>query len=97
MSPTISLKVLRNFDFKDVSKKTVTVAVRYSPGFGKKNILVQKKKGKGFATFKKVKTDQKGRARISVPGSSKGITYQLVAPKDKRFVATKQRFVATRF
>ncbi|MBU1802824.1 MAG: hypothetical protein KKA97_11435 [Actinobacteria bacterium] len=98
VSKAISIKVLRSVDFSSVSgKRQPTADVKVKPKFGKKKLLIQKKKGKKFKTFKKVKTNKKGKARFSVPGSSKGIKYLLVVPKDKNFVATKIPFTATRF
>ena len=97
-SGTISIKVLREFDISNVSgKRQPTADIKVSPKFGKKKLLVQKKKGKGYQTFRKVKTNKKGKVRLSVPGSRKGIKYRLVAPKDKNFVATKTIITATVF
>lgn len=98
VSEVISLKVLRRFDIQSVSgKRQPTADIKVSPKFGNKLLLVQKKQGGKFKTFRKVKTNQKGKVRLSLEGSRQGIDYRLVAPKDKNFVATKAIVTATRF
>lgn len=97
VSTVITVKVFRNFTGKDVSKRVPAVKVKFSPKFGNKQILVQKKQGKKWKTFKKVKTNKKGQALVSGPGSSKGIKYRLVAPGNKQFTTTKAFFTAYRY
>ncbi|CAN5496405.1 hypothetical protein BH09ACT12_BH09ACT12_11580 [soil metagenome] len=95
VSGVIKVKVTRKMTLKDVSKRQPTAIVKVSPKFGGKKILVQKKKGKkGWKTFRKVKTNKKGKARISFKGSRKGTPYRVVAPGNKQFVATKNSFKA---
>ena len=97
-SRVLTIKVARNVDFDNVSgKRQPTADVKVSPKFGKKKIIVQKKQGKGYKTYRKFKTNKKGKVRISVPGSSKGIKYRLIAPGDTLFVATKLKFTASRY
>lgn len=98
VSKAITIKVFRTFDVQSVSgKRRPTADVKVSPKFGKKTLLVQKQKGKRYKPFRKVKTNKKGKVRLSLPGSSKGITYRLVAPKDKNFLATKTTVTATQY
>ena len=98
VSKVLSVKVSRRFDIKSVSgKRQPTADVKVSPKFGKKKLLVQKKQGKKYKTFRKVKTNKKGKVRLSLPGSRKGITYLLVAPGDKRYVTTKTPVTATQY
>lgn len=92
VSKPITLKVFRELEPKDVSKRQPTVAVKISPKYAKKPILVQKKKGKGWKTFKKVRTNKKSRARIAVKGSRQGIPYRLVVPGNKQFLPTQYQF-----
>lgn len=98
VSKVLSLKVSRRFNIKSVSgKRQPTADVKVSPKFAKKKLLVQKKKGGNFKTFRKVRTNKKGKVRISLAGSRKGITYLLVAPGDKRYVTTKTPVTATQY
>ncbi len=98
VSEVINVKVIRKFDAKDVSKEQPTISVKVTPKFGGKKLLLQKKKGKkGYRTFRKIKTSKKGKARVSAPGSRKGIAYRVVAPGDKNFIATRIIFTAYRY
>jgi hypothetical protein len=98
VSSPISLKVFREIDFTNVSgKRQPTADLKISPKYKNKTILVQKKQGKKFKPFKKIKTNAKSKVRFSVPGSSRGTEYRLVIPNDKKFVATKLPFTATVF
>ncbi len=91
-------KKMRSMVVSSVSgKKQPTADVKVTPKFGKKLLLIQKKKGKNYKTFKKVRTNKFGKVRISLAGSRKGIKYQLVAPGNKKFKVLKRVIVAQVF
>lgn len=89
-------RVYRTIDIQSVpGKRKPTADVKVTPKFAKKLLTIQKKMGKGFTTIKKVRTNERGKVRISVEGSRKGIKYRLVAPGNKKFLATKAIITAT--
>ena len=98
-SKAISIKVLRDIMVTSVSgKRQPTADVKVTPKFGKKKLLVQKKKGKkSYKTFRKIKTNKKGKVRFSAPGSRKGTKYRLVAKGNKQFNTTSTIVVARTF
>lgn len=98
VSRVLNIKVYRLFDIKSVSgKRQPTADIKVTPKFGKKKLLVQKKAKKGWNTFRKVKTNKKGKVRLSVPGSRNGTKYRLVAPGNKQYMTTKNIITATQY
>lgn len=98
VSPTLSVKTGREIDWTDAStSRSVRVRAVVKPKFGGKRITVQVKRAGKFRTIRKVRTNKRGVAFISVAGSRRGIVYQLVAPGDRNYVASATRFEATRF
>ena len=80
------LTVLRKIDVK-TKYGSLKVTGKVSPEFKKKKLVVQVKKGK-WKTWKKVKTNNKGKYAVKLVGSRNGTKYRFVAPGSKKFAKT---------
>lgn len=96
VSEIVTIRVFRNVDITSVAgKPQPTADVRVSPKFATKKLLVQKRAKKGWNTFRRVTTNEKGKVRLSFAGSRRGTDYRLVAPGNKRYTTTKTIITVT--
>jgi len=93
-SASTSLKVYRKLQVK-TSYTSLTVKGKVTPDFKKKKFTVQVKKGK-WKTWKKVKTNKKGKYAVKLVGSRKGIKYRFVVPGSKGFTKTQSGVITAR-
>ncbi len=57
---------------------------KITPDFGKKKVVLKRKKGKKYVAWKKVKTNKKGQFRVKAPNKS-GFRFSVTIPSDASF------------
>lgn len=57
---------------------------KIKPDFGKKKVVLKRKKGNKYVAWKKVKTNKKGQFRVKAPNKS-GFKFSVTIPSDAKF------------
>ncbi len=57
---------------------------KIKPDFGKKKVVLKRKKGKKYVAWKKVRTNAKGQFRVKAPNRS-GFKFSVTIPSDSKF------------
>lgn len=85
-TPSESAAVTVGVQRKTVLKtKGLVVIGKVKPDFGKKKVVIQKKQGKKYVPFKKIKTNAKGAFRFKAP-SNKGFKFSVTIPTDANYI-----------
>ena len=74
--------------------KGLSVIGKIKPDFAKKKVVIKRKQGKKYVSWKKVKTDSKGVFRFKAP-SQRGFKFTVTIPSDTHYVGfTKGYYVS---
>jgi hypothetical protein len=58
---------------------------KVKPDFGKKKVILKRKKGKKYVAWKKVRTNAKGQFRVKAP-NQRGFKFSVIIPSDSKFI-----------
>lgn len=86
--------VLRKIDVK-TRYGSLVVSAKVTPDFKRKKVVVQVKRG-GWKTWRKVKTDKKGKMKVKLVGNRKGIKYRFLVKGDKSYSTTYSGVIRAR-
>lgn len=87
-SAPIAVAVQRKVNLKT---KRLVVIGKVKPDFGKKKVVIKRKKGKKYVAFKKIKTNKKGAFRFKAPGK-KGFKFSVTIPSDTNYIGYTQKY-----
>lgn len=91
-TPSESAPVTVGVQRKTVLKtKGLVVIGKVKPDFGKKKVVIKRKKGKKYVAFKKVKTNKKGAFRFKAPGK-KGFKFSVTIPSDANYIGYTAKY-----